>query len=128
VFDLVFRFSGDAVFAAVAYWMIVAGLVGGALAAPFGLIDWLAIPRGTRAKTVGAVHGAGNAVVLVLFLSSALLRNEAMAAPGVAAYVCSFAGLSLALFTGWLGGELVTRFGIGVHEGADVNAVTLRTH
>jgi hypothetical protein len=28
----------------------------------------------------------------------------------------------LALFTGWLGGELVDRLGVGVDEGANLNA------
>jgi len=28
----------------------------------------------------------------------------------------------LALVTGWLGGELVDRLGIGVYEGANINA------
>jgi uncharacterized membrane protein len=122
IFDLVHFAADNPIFAAVAFWMMVAGLAGGALAAPFGLIDWLAIPAGTRAKAVGAAHGIGNAIVLVLFLVSALMRRDAMDAPGVAAYLCSFGGLLLALVTAWLGGELVTRFGIGVHAGADVDA------
>jgi uncharacterized membrane protein len=106
---------------------MVSGLVGGLLAAPFGLIDWFGIPAGTRAKRVGAAHGIGNVVVLVLFLGSVLLRRDDMAAPPPAAYVCSFLGLLLALFTGWLGGELVARFGIGVHDGASADAPSLRT-
>ena len=34
-----------------------AGIIGGLLAAMFGLWDWLAIPAGTRAKRVGLWHG-----------------------------------------------------------------------
>ena len=30
----------------VAYWMLVAGILSGLVAAPFGTIDWLAIPSG----------------------------------------------------------------------------------
>jgi uncharacterized membrane protein len=127
VFDIVHMSTHNPLFAAVAYWMMVSGLVGGLLAAPFGLIDWFGIPAGTRAKRVGAAHGIGNVVVLVLFLGSVLLRRDDMAAPPPAAYVCSFLGLLLALFTGWLGGELVARFGIGVHDGASVDAPSLRT-
>jgi uncharacterized membrane protein len=126
VFDIVFMSVHDPLFAAVAYWMMVAGLAGGLLAAPFGLIDWLGIPSGTRAKNVGAAHGIGNVVVVLLFLGSVLLRKDDRAVPPNAAYLCSFLGLGLALFTGWLGGELVTRFGIGVHEGANVDAPPMR--
>lgn len=122
VFDIIHFAVRNEIFAAVAYWMMIAGLAGGALAAPFGLIDWLGIPSGTRAKAIGAAHGIGNAIVLVLFLGSVLLRQDAIAAPPTLAYVCSFAGVFLALFTAWLGGELVARFGIGVHDGANVDA------
>ncbi len=129
VFDIVHFVAGDEIFAAVAYWMMIAGLAGGALAAPFGLADWTSIPAGTRAKQVGAAHGLGNVVVLVAFLFSVLLRKNAITAPPLAAYVCSFVGLFLALFTAWLGGELVARFGVGVHAGATVDAPPLHpTH
>jgi uncharacterized membrane protein len=122
VFDLVHLMMDDAVFAAVAFWMLVAGIAGGLVAAPFGLVDWLGIPRNTRARRVGALHGLGNLVVIVLFLGSALLRREDTAAPPAAAYVCSLAGVLLALVTAWLGGELVDRLGVGVHENANVDA------
>ena len=36
-----------------AYWLIAGGVVGGVLAAIAGLIDWAAIPFGTRAKAIG---------------------------------------------------------------------------
>ena len=122
IFDLVYFATEDQIFSGVAYWMLVAGLVGGALAAPFGFIDWLAIPRGTRAKRIGALHGGGNAVILLLFLSSVLLREDAMAVPPDSAYVCSFLGFLMAPLTAWLGGELVNRLGVGVHEDANLDA------
>jgi uncharacterized membrane protein len=126
VFDVVFMATDHPMFTAVSYWMMVAGIAGGLLAAPFGLLDWLAIPPASRAKRVGAAHGLGNVVVLLLFTASVLLRGNEATAPGIAAQTCSFLGVALALLTGWLGGELVTRFGIGVHDGADVNAPSLR--
>lgn len=52
-----------------------AGIASATLAAPFGLVDWLAIPDGTRAKRVGKVHGLGNVVVLGLFLGSWVWRK-----------------------------------------------------
>ena len=128
VFDIV-RLATDAVlFGEVAYWMIIAGLIGGALAAPFGLVDWLAIPAGTRAKRIGALHGLGNVVVLVLFLISAILRSDIPADPPQSAYVCSFAGAILSLLTAWLGGELVDRLGIGVYSNAGVDAPSSLRH
>ena len=122
IFDIVYFSTDEAVFAAVSYWMLVAGVIGGLVAAPFGFIDWLGIPRNTRARRVGALHGGGNLVVTVLFLASVWLRTDAPVPSPTSAYVCSFAGAVLALFTAWLGGELVTRLGIGVHEDANVDA------
>lgn len=128
IFDVVYFATDNGLFAAVAFWMLVAGVAGALLAAPFGFIDWLNIPKATRARRVGAIHGGGNLVVTVLFLTSVLLRGRDVAAPPTLAYVCSFAGAILALFTAWLGGELVSRLGVGVHEGANVDAPSsLRT-
>src|SRR5215510_1251747 len=128
IIDIVYFVGGALLFAELSFYLIIAGVIGGAVAAPFGLIDWLAIPANTRAKRIGALHGGGNAVVLLLFLASALLRAGLPLAPPVAAYVCSFGGAALALVTAWLGGELVDRLGIGVSDGAHVDAPSSLRH
>ena len=122
IFDLLAIGLGSGYWSEIAYWMIAAGVVTGLLAAPFGTIDWFAIPSSTRAKRIGAVHGVGNVVVVLLFAISWLMRGDAPAAPGGLALTLSFAGGGLALFTGWLGGELVDRLGVGVDDGAHVDA------
>jgi uncharacterized membrane protein len=128
IVDLVYFGTRALIFAEVSFWLVVGGLIGGALAAPFGYIDWRAIPRGTRAKRIGAMHGIGNSIVLLLFLASALLRADLPAEPPALGYVCSFAGALLALVTAWLGGELVGRLGVGVSDGAHVNAPSSLRH
>jgi len=122
VFDLIAMVTGSAGLTAAAYYMIGAGVIGGLLAAPFGLIDWLGIPAGTRAKFIGAVHGLGNVVVLLLFAASWVLRRPEPLSPSTTALGLSIAGFLVAAVTGWLGGELVDRLGVGVDEGANVNA------
>jgi uncharacterized membrane protein len=62
-------------FATAAYWNIAAGVVGGLLAAVFGLIDWFAIPAGTRAKRIGLLHGGSNVIVVVIFALVWLMRG-----------------------------------------------------
>jgi uncharacterized membrane protein len=121
-FDLVFLVTGRDMFAVVAHLMIAGGLIAGLLAAPFGTIDWLAVPRGTRAKSVGALHAVGNVVVLALFAGSWWLRRDNPALPDAIAHVLSFLGVALSLVTAWLGGELVDRLGVGVSEGANLDA------
>ena len=122
IFDIV-RISGGAPkFSEIAYWMIVAGVIGGLVAAPFGTADWTKIPSGTRAKRIGALHGIGNVVLVVLFAGSWWLRSGDPMTPSSLAYALSFIGVVLALVTGWLGGELVDRLGVGVDNGAHVDA------
>ena len=128
VFDAIFLGTDNPLMALVAFWMMAAGIAGGLLAAPFGLVDWLAIPQHTRAKSVGAMHGLGNLVVILLFGASWLLRREVAQDPTTLASVLSFAGGALALVTGWLGGELVDRLGIGVSDRAGVNAPSSLPH
>jgi uncharacterized membrane protein len=131
IFDIIYLFVGTPstadTLATVAFWMIAAGIVGGLVAAPFGLIDYLAIPSGTRAKSVGLLHGVGNVFVLVLFAASLWMRYGSNAGAGWyhptgAALAASFVAFLLAGATGWLGGELVDRLGVGVDDGAHLDA------
>ena len=77
VFDILWLITHRAGFAVAAGYSIAGGVIGGLLAAVFGLVDWLAIPTGTRAKRIGMLHGLGNVVVVVLFAASWLLRSAA---------------------------------------------------
>jgi uncharacterized membrane protein len=122
IFDIIYLLSHTSQWTTVAFYLIGAGVVGGLVAAVFGFIDWLAIPGGTRAKNIGLVHGLGNVIIVVLFLASWLMRRDDPAAPSSTALILSFIGILLALFTGWLGGELVDRLGVGVDKGANLNA------
>ncbi|MED5622275.1 DUF2231 domain-containing protein [Ideonella sp. BN130291] len=122
VFDLIHIATDRPLMAVVSYWMMAAGVVGGLVAAPFGWIDWGAIPKGTRAKSVGLTHGLGNVVVLLLFIGSWFLRRPAPEAPGMLAHSLAFLGAGLSLFTAWLGGELVDRLGVGVYDDAGLDA------
>lgn len=129
VFDIVYLATDRAGFAVAAAYMIAAGIIGGAIAAPFGWIDWFKIPAGTRAKSTGLVHGLGNAAVLVLFAVSWLIRANAEAwSPNGWALLCSFAAVVVAGVAAWLGGELVERMGVGIDDGANLDAPNSITH
>jgi len=122
LFDVVHLLTGGARWADVSYALIPAGVLTGLLAAVFGLADWTKIPSGTRAKRVGALHGSGNVVVVLLFAASWLLRGGSPTDPPALSLVLSFAGGGLSMVTGWLGGELVDRLGVGVDDGANLDA------
>jgi uncharacterized membrane protein len=123
IFDVVYFATGNDAFATVAFWCIAAGIIGGLLAALFGLIDWLNIPSDTRAKSVGLWHGLGNVVVVALFALSWWFRSsDAAYEPSTTAFILALAGVAIGGVTGWLGGELVDRLGVGVDPGAHLNA------
>jgi uncharacterized membrane protein len=128
LFDIVYLSSHDARWTELAYWMIAVGVIGALSAAVFGLVDWLAIPNATRAKRIGLLHGGGNVVVVALFITSWYLRYRAAHIPSTLAIVLGFIGVGLAVVTGWLGGELVDRLGVGVDEGANLDAPSSLSH
>jgi len=123
VFDAIYLWRGSSTLATVAYWNIAAGIVGGLLAAVFGLIDWLAIPAGTRAKRIGLLHGGANVIVVVIFAMVWLMRGDTPdAIPTTNLFLLEVAALGLGSVAGWLGGELVDRLGVGVDDGAHLDA------
>jgi uncharacterized membrane protein len=121
IFDLIFLATANPTMNLVAWWMLTAGIVGAFVAIPFGLIDWGAIPGGTRAKRIGLLHGVGNLIVSLLFIISWVLRQPDVPPPTLA-LVCGFVAVGLALVTAWLGGELVSRLAVGVYDEAGLNA------
>ena len=123
VFDVVYLLTGRPEFGTVSYWMIAAGLIGALAAAVPGLIDWLAIPSGTRAKRIGLWHAVGNVVGVVgLFAASWFIRLADPAHPSALAIWLAAGGVAVGAVTAWLGGELVSRLGIGVDPGANPDA------
>ena len=123
IFDLIHLVTGIADFTVASYWMIAAGVVSGLVAAVFGAIDYLAIPDGTRAKRIGLWHGGGNVVVVALFAVSWMLRSgSASYAPDAISLILSALAVAIGAVTGWLGGELVDRLGVGVDRGAHLNS------
>lgn len=121
-FDWLALGMDSAQFSLVAFYLIAGGLISGLLAAPFGLIDWMSIPKGSRAQRIGLIHAGGNVIVLLLFAASWVLREPAPVSPPWQAYALAWGGALGSLVTVWLGGELVDRLGVGVSEGANVDA------
>jgi uncharacterized membrane protein len=123
LFDALYLATGTEDFARFAFWSITIGLAVGLAAALFGLVDWMAVRSGTRAKRIGAFHGAGNVVVVLLFVISWATRlGDLEYAPGILPFVLGLIGLGIALVTAWLGGELVYRLRVGVDDDAHADA------
>lgn len=112
--DLAYLKTGDAFWAEAAVWLLGAGLLGAALAAVAGLIDF-AGDRRIRALGAAWVHMLGNVTVVVIELVNLGLRlnDPAAALPSPGAYLSGAAFVLLGL-TGWMGGELVFRHRVGM--------------
>lgn len=128
IFDALYLITANSTLLTASFWMLVAGIIGGLLAAVFGLIDYLNIPTGTRAKSIGLYHALVNVGAIILFALALWLRWDTPTTPALIALICSFAGLGFALVGSWFGGELVERLGVGVSPNANLNAPNSLTH
>jgi uncharacterized membrane protein len=128
IFDAIYLGTLNRTWSTVSFWMLVAGLIGGVIAALFGFIDWLNIPAKTRAKSTGLSHAIVMDIALILFAVGLYLRWSTPETPATIATMCSFAGLVFALVGGWFGGELVERLGVSVYPDANLNASNSLTH
>lgn len=116
IFDLIARQAGSPeAFARGSYWLIGIGVVAAFVAAVFGLLDLLAIPRGTRAWRVGITHMTLNLAVVGLFTVSWVIRLVGDYAV-VPVWLIVYSGAVLVVLgvSGWLGGMLAYRYGVRV--------------
>ena len=116
--DLVYWWRGDAFWALASLWLSAAGLVTGALAAVLGLIDFIQL-RQVRVLIAGWSHMLVAIMSLALAAASLRLRiDDPVGAVLPWGLVISTTLFLMVAITGWLGGTLTFRHGIGsyVHE------------
>jgi uncharacterized membrane protein len=120
LFDLLGYASDDPEpFAIGARWLIAIGIIGALVAAGFGVLDLLAIPRRTRAASVAVTHMAINLVAVVVFAVSLGLRVGESGSTQTPPLLLSLAGLALLGVSGYLGGKLAYGYGVRVAAEAD---------
>ena len=121
VFDIVTLMTGSSVSRTVAFYMILAGIIGGLAAAVPGFVDYLSL-RGPAAVTA-TWHMALNLIVMAFFIVSLLLRTrwgeQWVPAGSSLPQALSIVGSLVLIAGGWLGGHLVYVHGVGVDR-ADV--------
>jgi len=123
IFDLIDVAGGSNGFGQAAFYMIGAGVIGAALAALTGLIDWIGLASNTRAKRVGLLHAGCNTMVLLLFLFVWLYRwGQPEYRVGAGGLVVELLAVAIGGVAAWLGGELVQRLGVGVDDNAHPDA------
>jgi uncharacterized membrane protein len=116
LFDIVFWQTGRDAFATGALWLLGAGIVGAALAAVTGLIDFLG---DRRVRDLGDAwqHAIGNVIMVLVQLFSFYERyrygTSAVVPLGIS---LSLIAVLIMLFTGWKGGEMVFRHRVAVYD------------
>jgi uncharacterized membrane protein len=110
---------GDTGVAGATNWLLGVGLVMGALAAVAGLTDFLGDDR-VRGLGDALKHMLANVTAVVLEIVNFALRlknPDFIASTGV--YISVVVALIL-LYSGWKGGTLVFRHGVGVHDSSNL--------
>lgn len=110
--DVAYAITGDGFWARASRWLLGGGLLAGITAATLGIVDFSTIRR-ARSST-GIAHAAGNATILGLTGVSLLLRRGSPKSVPTLAMALSALSAAMLMVTGWLGGELSYREGIGV--------------
>ncbi len=112
----------------VAFYTLAGGCVGAAIAAVFGLIDLLGI-KDKQVFRTGLFHAGCTATSLVIFAASFYLRTVTRAkmvgAGSKIPFALSLVGVVILGVAGWLGGELVFRYGVGVQTPGEGNVENL---
>jgi uncharacterized membrane protein len=97
-------------------YLIAAGILGAAAAAIPGIIDWWAI-KDLEARKVANWHARLNIVALIIFCISLYFRlgrnGEMVNRHLMIPFLLSFVGVILISISGYLGGDMVFRYGIG---------------
>jgi uncharacterized membrane protein len=132
VADIVYLWRGNDRWGIAAFYTLAAGLVGGVVAAIPGLIDWLAIKDREVAK-IANWHARLNVIAIIVFGVDFYLRWRAFGVipkEGISLpLLLSILGIILISISGWLGGELSYKYGVGVapqHDTPEEEAAKVR--
>lgn len=114
VTDIVFASTESTFWSSVSYYLLWAGLISAGLAAVFGLIDFVGVPR-VRSVRAGWAHMLLNVAIVALAVVNLLLRwgdtTDEVLPSGL---ILSLVATGLLLVSGWYGGELVYRHKVGI--------------
>jgi uncharacterized membrane protein len=125
VADIIYLWRDNPIWEVFAFYTLLAGCLGAVAAAIFGIIDYLAI-EDKRVVKVANWHARLNVLALLLFAASWYLRtNRGLDMVGdnlTIPIALSVVGVIAVTISGWLGGELVFKHGVGVNPQHDTRA------
>lgn len=114
ILDIIYS-RGDTGVAEASTWILGFGLVMAALAAVAGLTDFLGDDR-VRGLGDAVKHMLANVTAVVLEVVNFVLRLKNPDFIGTTGVYISAIVVLILLYSGWKGGNLVYRHGVGVHD------------
>lgn len=112
--DAAYWFLHDEFWARASFWLLLAGLITGLVAAATGMSDFLRIGR-VREHSAGWAHMVGNVAALTLTAVNLGLRwNDPVSGIAPAGILISLFVAALLGVTGWYGAELIYRHKVAV--------------
>lgn len=114
VTDLVYLWRGDAFWALVSFWAILAGLAMGGLAALAGMLDFLLTPVIRRFMGSWSHFIAGIMALAIAGGNLVWRWDDPVASLWPWGLVLSLLNVAVVMLAGWLGGKLVFDHNIGV--------------
>lgn len=112
--DLAYWRTANMMWSDFSSWLVTAGVIVGLLAAIAGAIDFLTNPM-IRAQRPAWPHAIGNVVVLILAILNMLVHtHDAWTSVVPWGLALSTVTVLILAVTGWLGGSMVYRHGVGV--------------
>jgi len=115
VTDIVFLNNHDPGWATASRYLLGIGIVMGLLAAVAGLTDFLGSER-IRSLSDAIKHMLANVTAVVLEIVNFILRLHSDAPIAGIGIILSVIVVLILLYSGWKGGDLVFRHGIGVDD------------
>lgn len=111
--DMAFLSTQDTFWSRAGFTLLAAGLVTGLLAAVLGALEAASLQR-ARTSSLMWAHGFANVIALIASAANLKLRWEAESLwVGAGPYLSTMVA-ALLLVSGWLGGSLAYKHGIGV--------------
>lgn len=112
--DLIYLAGAPGAWNTVAFYSMIGGFIGALLAAVPGFIDFFRYEGGAPpVKKIATIHMAINLTVVVLYAINIWLRAGNPASMSIP-ILLSIIGVALLFVSGWLGGQMVHVYGVGV--------------
>jgi len=116
--DFIYVWRGNPVWRDyISFYTLLGGIIGAAVAAIPGLIDWLSL-KDPKVVKIANWHARLNVIALLIFAASFYLRTTSGAGLVSGSYTIPVAlsvlGVILISISGYLGGEMVFKHGVAV--------------